>query len=399
MSFEDGVRREGKRYICQVAGYLLRNAPDFNPGGTGFNGPFNQWFTRTFCNRPPTPDEDDIPPTCEGVDYDVAFTECSTDFGENPPIGVERCFSGTARVRGPIFRIGYDFAGVVGVGPYTLVIEHRQPGSTTGVRKTAIGGTNNPDAGALRYTIHSITPVGAEPPSCTGIVPRYDPDPGRFNFPDDFTYTDDNGIDINIPVIVAVGQVFVDINGQVNVPINIDFRPALNVDANFNFDIDVNFPVGGGEPTIRGPGGGGQPPSQPPPRPPGNDDFDPVAPPPAPPEGAEPEEKEEKPDDEDALIRAVLVTVTDIADGVQIGELGQGANPNVFYPDLGLVQFSIGVGNSAIGWTDDLRVKNRRHFIPCPWDGGAFAVRGTPRPGVEWILTPIYDRVPAQGGD
>ena len=398
MSFEDGVRREGRRYICQVAGYLLRNAPGYSPGGTGFNGPFNQWFTRTFCNRPPTPDEDDIPPTCEGVDYRIDYTICSTDFSENPPIGVESCSRSQVIVRGPIFKIEFEFAGEVGVGPYRLIVEHRQPMTTSGIVRTQMAASNDEDRGALRYTIHSITPVDPEPPSCTGITPRYGPDPGRFNFPDDFTYTDDNGIDITIPVIVAVGQVFVDINGQVNVPINIDFRPALNVDANFNFDIDVSFPVGGGEPTIRGPGGGGQPPSQPPPRPPGNDDFDPVAPPPAPPEGAEPEEKEEKPDDEDALIRAVLVTVTDIAEGVQIGELGQGANPNVFYPDLGLVQFSIGVGDSAIGWTDDLRVKNRRHFIPCPWDGGAFAVRGTPRPGVEWILTPIYDRAPAQGG-
>ena len=399
MSFEEGVEREGRRFICQVAGFLRRNTPEFINGGGGYNGPINRWIARTFCNRPPTPDETEPPPTCEGVDYDVSFTACSTNFNQNRPIGVERCFSGTVRVRGPIFRIGYDFAGEIGVGPYTLVIEHRQPGTATGVLKTAIDGSNSPDEGRLRYTIHSIIPVGPEPPSCTGIVPREDPDPGRFNFPDTFTYNDGNDIEVNVPVFVAIGQAFIDINGQLNVPINIDFRPALNIDPSFNFDIDVNFPIGGGRPTIRQPGGGGQPPNQPPTRPPGNDDFDPVTPPPTPPEGAEPEEKEEKPDDEEALIRAVLVTVTDIADGVQIGELGQGANPNVFYPDLGLVQFSIGIGNSAIGWTDDLRVKNRRHFIPCPWDGGAFAVRGTPRPGVEWTLTPIYDRVPTQGGD
>ena len=399
MSFEDGVRREGRRYICQVAGYLLRNAPGYNSEGIGFNGPFNQWFTRTFCNRPPTPDEDDIPPTCENVRYDVAFTECSTDFGVNVPIGREQCFSGTARVAGPIFRIGYDYGGAVGVGPYTLVIEHRVSGTNTGIRKTAIGGTNDPEAGALRYTIHSITPVDPEPPSCTGITPRYDPDPGRFNFPDDFTYTDDNGIDITIPVVVAVGQVFVDINGQVNVPINIDFRPALNIDPNFNFDIDVNFPVGGGEPSIRPPGTGSNPPELPPSRPPSGDDFDPITPPPTAPPGTEPPDKEDKPDDPEAVIRAVLVTVTDIEPGVQIGELGQGQNPNVFYPDLGLVQFAIGIGDTGIGWTDDLRVKNRRHFIPCPWEGGAFAVRGTPRQGVTWTLTPIYDQVPSTGGN
>lgn len=91
------------------------------------------------------------------------------------------------------------------------------------------------------------------------------------------------------------------------------------------------------------------------------------------------------------MIIGVLVTTTEINAGTSLTQIFQEeANPDVWAPNLGYVNFLIRVSADKYGWTVDQPVKNRRHLIPCPWPQGAVSVAGTPRPGVSWDLQPIY---------
>jgi len=74
------------------------------------------------------------------------------------------------------------------------------------------------------------------------------------------------------------------------------------------------------------------------------------------------------------LLRGVIVTVTNIPD--DFGLIFQEGNPDIYIPNLGYVNFLIATGN-VLSWSVDLAVKNRRCFIPCPWEGGALRVEGT----------------------
>ena len=75
----------------------------------------------------------------------------------------------------------------------------------------------------------------------------------------------------------------------------------------------------------------------------------------------------------------------------------QDGNPKVGVPDYGLINFQVQVGG-ATGWTEDIRVKNARQIILCPWVDGAIGVSGTPRGANEFTITPIYTQItfPAQ---
>lgn len=178
-------------------------------------------------------------------------------------------------------------------------------------------------------------------------------------------------------------------------PINVSFDPQVGIEINVG-DININFDgenISIEEPTD--PGGGGEiPPLAPPsdecPTRPDPDDttIDPADPPPEPP----PDEPDlEEPEDPPAqVIRAALVTVTD--PGNQATQIaGLSPDPPNYFGDLGLVKFRVKVSDGATGFTSPIRVQNRRHLVICPWDGGAIEVVGTPRPGVAWVITPVYD--------
>jgi hypothetical protein len=190
----------------------------------------------------------------------------------------------------------------------------------------------------------------------------------------------------------------IDINNTVDLPINISFNPDIGLsidigDINVDFDgidLDINLPGGsdGGDglpPPLRPPGGGGGAGQRPPPDDTGTDPSDP---PPPPPSNDDPA-TEEPPEEPEQVIRAVLVTVSDV--GPKQGILFQEDNPDIGIPNFGHVNFRCRAADGNSGWTPDQTVKNRRCFIPCPWDGGAFAVAGTPQPGVVWTLTPVFD--------
>lgn len=195
--------------------------------------------------------------------------------------------------------------------------------------------------------------------------------------PVEWTDEDDNVLSITIPVIFA--PVRVDIDGTLNVPFKFDIDPTFNVNFNGTINIntgDINFNFGNQ--------------NTPPSKYPGQDDYqspdDVPDYPPDVPNGVAPIPPAPPEDETTSVIRAVIVTVTDYASNATI--IDQAENPDIYAPNLGFVQFAISVKN-AVAWTSDIPVKNFRNFIPCPWEGGALEVRGTPRPGVTWTLSPV----------
>lgn len=231
-----------------------------------------------------------------------------------------------------------------------------------------------PDA-ALVNTV--VAPAPNQPNNCGNPVPQY---------PTDEEVPLTGPIQVEIPISPT---------DTVLTPVNVSFNPQIGIqidvgDINITFDGDN---ISYDEPTD--PGGGGEiPPLTPPsddcPTRPDPDDttIDPADPPPEPP----PDEPDlEEPEDPPAqVIRAALVTVTD--PGNQATQIaGLSPDPPNYFGDLGLIKFRIKAADGATGFTNPIRVQNRRAFIVCPWDGGAIEVVGTPRPGVAWVITPVYD--------
>lgn len=242
------------------------------------------------------------------------------------------------------------------------------------------------------WFIESITRLDGQPDNCGDPPPVIVPyNPGDFTIDTDINYTNNDGIDITIPVVGVVGVAFVDADLNLNVPVSFTFSPNFNFDPTFTYNIDVNLNLGGGDDKI-------SPPYVPPnkpyrPGPPGSNspgDYLPGDDVPTPPTDT-PDPPAPDPDEPRArVIRGVLVTVTEISPDAKPTQIGQGDNPDIFAPALGYVSFQIRLGNGSGGWTSDIPVKNIRNLIPCPWGGGALSVKGTPTLGVAWTLTPIY---------
>lgn len=178
-------------------------------------------------------------------------------------------------------------------------------------------------------------------------------------------------------------------------PINVSFNPELGINIEVG-EINIGFDgenINIEEPTD--PGGGGEIPRFPvdtgdcdPLPDPGDTTTDPSNPPPEPPPDRPDLEEPENPPEQP--IRGVMVNVTQTGNtATEIA--GIAPDPPNFFGDLGLVTFRIRVDGGASAFTNPQRVQKERCFVPCPWLGGAIAVTGTPRPGVVWTLTPVYD--------
>lgn len=166
--------------------------------------------------------------------------------------------------------------------------------------------------------------------------------------------------------------------------VNFEFNPNVGLQLNFDApDINIGIDVGGVDINL-----GGRPPSNTPRRPTPDDfDSDPTdPPPPLPPDIPEEDDGDE---DGDRVIRACWVTVTGA--GRPATEIsGGGVIPSTWAPDLGLVKFKIRTRDGAIGWTEDIRIKNTRQFIVCPWEAGAINVKAFARQGYNVVVTKIF---------
>lgn len=249
-----------------------------------------------------------------------------------------------------------------------------------------------PGSASVVAQIVSVSRRDGQPDNCGSLPVTIPPPPAGYNRTNiNITYQNNDGIDITVPVAFFVGLAFINASAQVEIPVN------FTVNANVSFPITFNLSTGGftlnWNPTFNNPngspvnvpfpgGGTGSNPNDyafdnPPPTPPGGDEFTDVVPP-----GDQRTE---------LVIRAVMVTVTNNPPVTRGVIFQTGGNPDIYPPDLGMIQFQIRVGQS-VAWTNNIRVLNQRAFIECPWMGGAIDVKGTPRTGVQWELTPIYGR-------
>jgi len=218
-----------------------------------------------------------------------------------------------------------------------------------------------------------------------GPVGPLDPPIGWNSQPVIINYTTNNNVDIDLNGQVTLNYLKVDVNGNLNIPLNVSIGdPTLNADIDFGVNIDaktgdinldlspnINIDLDFNRPDNSRPDKDDPPPIQPPDTKPPNEKPDPDRP------------------REQPVIRGVIATATSVNGFAKATVIGQGDNPDVYAPYLGLVSFYLDFGGSK-AWTADIPVKNKRQFIPCPWVGGAVDVRGTPIPGVTWTLTPIY---------
>jgi len=370
MDFATALRDGVRSYFCSVAsttesiwGLLNQVVP---PGSVG---PFPVDAASAiqngagvgvglFCNTPPVP-----PPLpnftggqCPGAPYRVTVR---ADRVQNGIILSSESDAGNGT--GPI-----SAAGITGEGTRSGTQFFTDVNGTT-----TIGILNQTGAPDILWELGDITilrldglpddcgdPAAPFPPLPPGVVPGQ---------PEDIEFDDDQGNPQIIPVNINLGFAYINGSLELNVPVKVNFDTDVDLFADINVTTgDINFRFGGGQSS----------PCELPPSPPD------IADPPVPPE----EEETATP------IVAIVVNVTNIDPNVAVTQIGQmGGNPDVWAPDLGLVNFlclTTGSGSSS-GWTPDIRVKNTDTIIPCPVPWGAIRVAGTPRPGVTWTLTPV----------
>lgn len=352
---------------------------------------------RKFCNREPSP-----PPSypfaggqCQAVyKIDGTAKETLSDGRVIDSVWQDR------RVWGPILSFGYEEQPATGIrvfycecygngnlsNPLTVSTRVGMTSSTTGI----------PDSVSFVATVTSIQRNDGLPDNC-GDGPNAPPRnilPPPVDAPD-FVYIDDSGNTINVPLTFAFGLAYLDADLNLNLPVTVNIKPDFDIPVTIAPKFDVVFNLGTGD-TVFKPS---YPPGDEPPDPSDPDRPDNYEPSPDPPPNNDPSAPDPPPPpNKNELRRAIvacLVTTTSINTTSGVSQLGQDVNPDVYIPDLGLVSFLIQAGGTSGGWTEDIRVKNRRHFIPCPWPAGAIDVRGTPRPGVNFVVTPIYGYVDA----
>lgn len=325
--------------------------------------------------QPPPPDAPPIPGgQCQGVQYDVTVE--TTRYGVGCTQGSNG--TGTVRVWGEVL----DVRLVPNPEPNNFRLQRLEilcrgsASSAVGELQWVNAGTRQNLAGGCPYGIIDLintSRVDGQPDNCGDGEPRYRRDPN---------------VRPDLDITINIGG---------NNPVNI--RPSFNFDGpTINVQLpsigDVAIDIGGI--TINPPssddGGGGDSPT--PDRPPPDSTTpDPDSPPPPPPPTIDDPAVEEPAEPETTkVIRGALVTVGSLTPSQ--GVIFQEGNPDVIIPDAGLIAFRVRVDDDSSGWTEDIRIKNRRQVVPCPWDGGAFDVKGTPRPGVTWDITPIIEVVP-----
>lgn len=253
---------------------------------------------------------------------------------------------------------------------------------------SSTGAVTYTDLGTIRRDIYqeptwqsiSVSRIDGLPDNCGDLpVPTPTPNPGYNTTNINVTYTNNLGVNVTVPIILIFARASLNLKGELTIPVRIDLGGVnLDIGGEINLntgDININF----GNPNYCRNGLPNPDSYEPDPTIPDN-------PPDVPDDVTIPPSNQSEPETT-RVIRACIVTTSDVPESISL--IYQTGNPNITAPNLGYVSFCINVGGK-LAWTVDLPVKNQRNFIECPWDGGAVAVRGTPRPGVSWSITPVY---------
>jgi len=361
--------------------------------------------SRLFCNREPPPLPPYPPPdnNCEGgYSIRVKFFEKADD-------GRSRTGENEIGVWGPVLSFRYGNYTTEDVPQLFEVLAfggtNQDRLATPVYSQLATGVYGNPAAERFIVDIIFVQPGGGNPNNCGTPIPNppdYDPYTDKQNR--NITYINEEGDSVNINAEATIGFAFNTQNNSIAFPVTYSFSPSYSFAPGFKYNVDVVFNYDGSPPTVTPPYVNPPPPGQPgapgpngqnpnpylPPKQPSPPTLNPPpdsAPPPPPPDVPDPPAPPKK---TDPVIVGALVTAAGVEGSANISTLGQQENPDVWFPDLGLVSFLIRTEFGSFGWTEDIRVKNKRQFIPCPWSRGAVKVQGTPRLGVTWTVTPVY---------
>lgn len=360
-----------------------------------------------YCTQPPPPPE--VPPY-EGGQCEFCYTVFVTRTVDDPggPTTNGQATTNQA-LWGPIVYLG--LTGTPEGSVFTrwkarfschgLCLSPRQDNSVV------VELTNDLLLNTGEYTVDDIqvVPPAGQGDDCGNPPPQPPPSvPDQRVFPIDFDYTYNDGTDFNITGNVFFGLAYFDTDFNVNVPLkfvlnnNLQFTGNINLDAgdiNINFGDDVDYPS---PPPPEGdyrpdPGDPPPPPSEEPP-PPG---FEPPFPPPDEIDPDDPKDfDDDQPKQSQTIRRIIGVLVDTVLPPSMPSQINQDDNPVVYAPDIGLVNFGYIVAGNRFYWGEDIRVKNRRQVIFTPEGRYAAEVRGTIRQGGQWVLTPLYARVPVE---
>lgn len=355
--------------------------------------PYAQLY-RWACNvEPPAPNFDTQAPftggQCPGVLYNINISWTQTYNGG----AVWNGSSYLPNYYGEITSIVL-LPLVVGQFPKIALSHHGEPPNpytpnTTQQRVVDIGITGHQTGESTIINSISVTRVDGQTDNCGDVdVDIPEPPEGWNDYDTDITYNDNDNTEINIPVTFVFGFAFVNAKAELNIPFTLNVSPTLNFQGTLNvntgdvhvdlfpsvtnnngntvfsfpngsdtFNINNNFNVSGDRPDPT-------PNSNTNDKPPGTTN------------GTK------------KVIRGVIVTVFQLTSKKHT-VLYQNENPDIYVPNLGFVQFKVSV-DGIEAWTTDHPVKTLRHFIECPWVGGAIDVKGTPQPGIQFELYPVY---------
>lgn len=328
---------------------------------------------RNLCNREPPPEQE---PEFEGGQclvgyyYSVAFEYNVAASGENWFPGNATNYPNGNPVPGPMGNF-YNDAN-------TLYWRTGDPNNPVII--FSLGGSRPFNEKIRNWTVTSLFRADGQPDNCGDPpppVPPPIPDYNQINAP--FTYIDNSGNNIDIDLNFTFGSPVINFDGDLTIPVRINI-PEVNIPITGNLNINnPKFNINFGDPNY-----------SPTPTPDGSDYDSPEDtpdPPPDVPDPVQPPDPTNPGVETVRTIKAVIVTVTDLGESNSV--IAQSDNPDIYIPNLGYVQFLCQIGSRA-AWTSDIPIKNRRNLVVCPWEGGAIAVRGTPRAGVDWVLSEVY---------
>ncbi len=405
--FAESLANAARNAWCDRMSWQLSTGnyslPFTRPIQSGFEYDFLANAHRLVCNRePPPPSPNDYNGgQCSGVLYVVQYTY--KEYGSEP-------FTSAALLYGPILG-GFIRPDVDDIDPtfegQSFFITAGQM-TEEGLKVAPIKIRFSPVLESGR--ILAVYPQDGSPDDCGDRQPDDLEDPSKGGIVVNLNYTNKLGLTVPLTGVAFVTDVSLSFDGSVTATVNVKIGD-INIPVTVNVQTgDVNV---GGPFSWTNPDGGGTGDTTVIYRPPGDtrpgpqpDDFTPSPSRPLPdgnspeievpkePSGDDIEEPPPKEPEKVKVIRGVAVTVTRNNQS-RSTQIGQTENPDIFAPSLGFVNFRVKLGDNTTYWTSDQPVKNYKNFIPCPWDGGAIDVKGTPNKGVSWILTPIYSVVDA----
>jgi len=352
---------------------LTLTRPYYNIGRAGYN---------LFCNTtPPAPPPLQYPQGQCPVGYRVTLNyeyRLNSSNWIADQIVVE-CGAPVNTIYGPI---GSLERVVDGNGVYYALNAYDSAGQP---RQWGLTSIFNVTTGDIRNGSISVDRCDSQPDNCgQGTVTP--PPPDYNNVTTVINYIDASNTEITIPVnlvylrptfnndfdVVVPVRILID-DPQINVPVRVTGTLNLSTGA-------INFNIGGnGGYDDRG----------------GDRNRDPISidlPELPPPDSDSPDEEE--PDDtlQENRIIGVLVTVT--SPGRRAGIISSGGDvPDIYVPAICWILFRVRAAGNSTGYLKHIPVNLLREFIPCPWEGGAIAVRVANPNGASLSVVPLYSRI------